>query len=123
MAKRTRKKAGKRRTKKAAKPKRARSRSKKKRVSKIARGRLSKAQVFKGRKAKTVGGLKKKDICRNKHGRYVSKKKSSRGKKNHWMKAVARARRALKVKGFCPVGGKSAAGKRLLAKARAFYKK
>ena len=122
MARRT-KKAGKRKAKKAAKPKRARSRSRKKRVSKIAKGRLAKSQVFKGRKAKTVGGLKKANICRNKHGRYVSKKKSSRGKKNNWMKAVSRARRALKVKGFCPVGGKSAAGKRLLAKARAFYKK
>ena len=39
------------------------------------------------------------------------------------MKAVAAARKALKVKGFCAVGGKSAAGKRLLAKARALYKK
>merc|ERR1711881_78587 len=81
------------------------------------KGRLAKAMVFKGSKAKTVGGLTKGMITRNKHGRYVSKKKSARGKKNAWMKAVARARRALKVKGFCPVGGKSAAGKRLLAKA------
>jgi len=103
--------------KKAKKPK------KKRRVSKVAKGRMAKCQVFKGRKAKTVGGLCKKDLCRNKHGRYVSKKKSARGKKNGWMKAVSRARRSLKVKGFCPVGGKSAAGKALLAKARGFYKK
>ena len=92
--KRTTKKA----TKKATK-KRSRSRSTKakkpkrkpkkvKRVSKIAKGRLAKAQVFKGRKAKTVGGLKKSDITRNKHGRYVSKKRSRTGKKNAWMAAV-----------------------------------
>ena len=105
------------------KAKKARKPKKKRRVSKVARGRLAKCQVFKGRKAKTVGGLTKKDLTRNKHGRYVSKKKSARGKKNMWMRAVAGARRALKVKGFCPVGGKSAAGKRLLAKARALYKK
>merc|ERR1712072_707520 len=110
---------------KTAKRSRSRTtrRKSKKRVSKVGRGRLAKAMVFKGSKAKTVGGLTKAMITRNKHGRYVSKKKSARGKKNAWMKAVARARRALKVKGFCPVGGKSAAGKRLLAKARGFYKK
>ena len=95
----------------------------KRRVSKVAKGRLAKAQVFKGRKAKTVGGLTRKNITRNKRGRYVSKAKSARGKKNGWIKAVAAARRALKVKGFCAVGGKTAAGKRLLAKARALYKK
>ena len=80
------------------------------RVSKVAKGRLAKAQVFKGRKVKTVGGLHKKDITRNKHGRYVSKKASARGKRNGWMAAVKKARRTLKVKGFCAVGGKSRAG-------------
>ena len=110
-------------TKKATKKTKAKSRSRskkpkkkvvkkkaKKRVSKVAKGRLAKAQVFKGRKVKTVGGLHKKDITRNKHGRYVSKKASSRGKKNAWMAAVKKARRSLKVKGFCAVGGKSRAG-------------
>ena len=87
------------------------------------RGRLAKALVFRGARAKTVGGLTKANITRNKAGRYVSKAKSARGKRNAWMKAVAAARKALKVKGFCAVGGKSAAGKRLLAKARALYKK
>lgn len=72
----------------------------KKRVSKVARGRLAKAQVFKGRKVRTVGGLKAGDIKRNKHGRYVSKKQSARSKKSKWIKAVMRARKALKVKGF-----------------------
>ena len=112
------KRAGKRRaTKKRARSKttkRSRSRTtkrapkrRKKRVSKIARGRLAKAMVFRGSKAKTVGGLTKKDLTRNKNGRYVSKKKSARGRKNLWMRAVSRARRALHVKGFCAVGGKT----------------
>ena len=88
-------------TKKSAKRSRSRTtKRKKKRVSKIAKGRLAKAQVFKGRKIRTVGGLKKKDITRNKHGKYVSKKMSARGKKSKWMKAVMKARKSLKVKGF-----------------------
>merc|ERR1711935_1191846 len=95
------------RSRKAA-PKRKRKVKKAKRVSKIAKGRLAKSQVFKGRKAKTVGGLKKSDITRNKHGKYVSKKMSRRGKSSGWIKAVMRARKALKVTGFCAVGGKSA---------------
>jgi len=121
-AKRATKKSTKRSRSRTVKPKKKKAK-KAKRVSKIAKGRLAKAQVFKGRKAKTVGGLKKSDITRNKHGRYVSKKRSRTGKKNAWMAAVKKARSALKVKGFCAVGGKSKAGKALLAKARAFYKK
>merc|ERR1711935_134807 len=95
------------RSRKAA-PKRKKKAKKAKRVSKIAKGRLAKSQVFKGRKAKTVGGLKKSDITRNKHGKYVSKKMSRRGKQSGWIKAVMRARKAMKVTGFCAVGGKSA---------------
>ena len=77
-------------TKKTAKRSRSRTtKRKKKRVSKVARGRLAKVLVFRGRKAKTVGGLTKNDITRNKHGRYVSKKRSAMGKKSKWMKAWA----------------------------------
>merc|ERR1712050_413969 len=95
-------------------------------VSKIARGRLAKSQVFKGRKEKTVGGLKKSDLMKNKHGKVVSKKASARAKKGKtaaWTGAVVKARRELGVKGFCPVGGKSAKGQALLKKVRSFYKK
>merc|ERR550539_643662 len=93
------------------------------RVSKIARGRMAKSQVLKGRKAKTVGGLKASDLTRNKNGKVVSKKASANAKQSAWIKAVGAARKALGVKGFCAVGGKSAQGKALLTKARAFYKK
>ena len=63
----------------------------------------SKAQVFKGLARHTSGGLKKADIVRKKVGnsyRYVSKKKSKKGKSHPWIKAVMAARRELGIKGM-----------------------
>lgn len=40
----------------------------------------SKRQVFSGKAEKTSGGLRKKDLMRNKSGKIVSKKKSKLGK-------------------------------------------
>merc|ERR1711937_1048281 len=74
---------------------------KKKSVSKIARGRMAKVLVLRGSKAKTVGGLTASSLTKNKHGRVVSKKQSAAGKKNPWMIAVQKARKELKIKGFC----------------------
>merc|ERR1739843_83138 len=84
-----------------------------KKVSKIAKGRGAKAAVLKGKKAKTVGGLTAEKLTKNKAGKVVSKKSSARGKKNKWSIATAAARKELKIKGFCPVGGKSEQGKKL----------
>merc|ERR1712027_80261 len=92
-------------------------------VSIIGKGRLAKSQVFKGKKVKTVGGLKKSDLVKSKYGKIVSKKASARGKSNKWAKACAAARKALKLKGFVPFGGKTKAGQELLKKAKSFYKK
>ena len=39
----------------------------------------------------------------------------------HWLDAVLKARKELGIKGFCAVGGKSAQGKALYAKAKALY--
>ena len=89
----------------------------------IAKGRMAKAMVLRGSKAKTSGGLKASDLTKNKSGKVVSKKSSAKGKKNKWTGAVKAARAALKIKGFCPCGGKTAQGKALLAKTRALYKK
>jgi len=80
-------------------------------------------QVLKGTREKTVGGLKKSDLKKNKYGKVVSAKASKRSSQSKWILACARARRALGVKGFQAVGGSSAAGKALLSKARSFYKK
>merc|ERR1712060_881996 len=85
--------------------------------STIGKGKLAKSMVFKGSKKKTVGGLKASDITRNKYGKYVSKKASSRGKSNSWAKAIAAARKALGLKGFVPIN-KGAEGKALYAKAK-----
>merc|ERR1719460_2988074 len=76
-------------------------------VSKIGKGKMAKSQVWKGRKEKTVGGLTKSSLIKNKYGKVVSKKMSARaktGKTGKWTAAVAKARAALKIKGFCAVG-------------------
>merc|ERR1711862_471602 len=87
--------------------------------SKIANGKLAKVSVFKGRKVKTVGGLKKSDLKKNSEGKIVSKRRSASSKKNFqnsplkkWGLACSRARKALGLKGFVPC-----------KKGSAFYKK
>ena len=113
-----------RKTKKATK-KKAR---KVKRVSKIAKGKRAKGSVFRGTKVKTVGGLTKDKLMKSKSGKIVSKKSSAAGKKAYkriagWTAAVAKARTALGIKGFCAVNGKKGKGKELYAKAKSLYKK
>jgi len=116
--------------KKAMKAKKASGMKKRaKRVSKVAKGKLRKLVVFRGNKEKTSGGLKKSDLIKNRRGRIVSRKMSARATKSKgfnkiskWGAAVKKARDALKIKGFCPVGGKSSQGKALLSKVRSLYK-
>merc|ERR1719223_1709044 len=96
-------------------------------LSKIAEGKKAKASVFAGTKEKTKTGLTKANLTKSKKGKIVSKKASAAGKKNYknisgWNKACMAARKALAIKGFCAIGGKSAQGKALLAKARSIYK-
>merc|ERR1719300_744912 len=100
-----------------------------KRVSNIAKGKRAKAAVFKGNKVKTSTGLKKSDLVKSKSGKIVSKKQSARGKKIYhsngiakFTKAVQAARKALGIKGFVPIGGKTAKGQALLKKARSLFK-
>merc|ERR1719472_595761 len=76
---------------------------KKKSGRKIATGRMRKVLVFRGSKVKTSGGLTASSLIKNKNGRVVSKKMSLKGKKNTWMIAVQKARKELKIKGFCAV--------------------
>merc|ERR1711959_98583 len=101
----------------------------KKRVSKIAKGRFAKAVVFRGNKTRTTGGLQKSDIMKNSRGKLVSKKKSAVAKRLYgstirgWIQAVGKARKALNVKGFVAINGKSPQGKALYAKAKSFWSK
>merc|ERR1712203_108717 len=95
-----------------------------KRMSKVTKGRGAKARVLSGSKAKTVGGLTAASLTRSKTGRVVSKKASARAKKAFqssplkvWADACKKARKALGLTDFVPMGGKTAAGKALLAKA------
>lgn len=76
----------------------------------------SRAQVYHGTATETAGGLKKKDL-KMKDGEIVSKKKSSGEKSNPWIKAVAKAKKELGIKGFALVQGP------LLARAREIYSK
>ena len=99
---------------------------KKKAVSKIATGKRAKSVVFRGSKEKTSGGLAKSQLMKNKRGKVVSKKMHAKGKTiqkfvQQWLDAVMTARKELGIKGFCAVGGKSAQGKALYAKAKALY--
>merc|ERR1711968_188418 len=98
---------------KALKPKK-----KKKKVSKIAKGKFRKVLVLRGKKEKTVGGLKASDLIKNKNGKVVSKKASAKAKKSPWIAAVNAARSALKLKGFVAVKK----GSPLYAKAKSLYK-
>merc|ERR1719157_201002 len=93
-------------------------------VSKIAKGKRAKVSVFKGTKEKTVGGLKKTDLKKSKTGKIVSAKSSTAAKKRYkgskaskWIDSVVKARKALGVKGFAVIGGKTKSGQSLLAKA------
>merc|ERR1712217_875520 len=80
--------------------------SKAMKVSRIARGRGAKSRVFSGKKAKTVGGLTKDKLCKNKNGKVVSKAASARGKRfwarsplKAWSLAIKEARKALDLTG------------------------
>jgi hypothetical protein len=123
------KKTTKKKVKKAKKAKKAKKPKRKaKRVSKIAKGKRAKASVFRGTKEKTASGHSKAQLMKNKNGKVVTKKSHANGVKSYkrisgWTAACSKARKALGIKGFCAIGGKTAKGKALHAKAKSFYKK
>ena len=94
---------------------------KKKAVSKIAKGKMARSVVFRGTKEKTLSGLTKSDLIKNKRGKIVSKKASLQAKKNNyvkgWYTAVQKARKALGLKGFVAIKKGSA----LYKKAKELY--
>merc|ERR1719272_857736 len=101
-----------------------------KKVSKIASGKAAKSAVFRGSKEKTTGGLTKASLVKSKTGKIVSKAASAASKKKFvsgplkkWADATKQARKELKITGFCPTGGASEAGKKLLAKVRSILAK
>merc|ERR1719463_152215 len=98
-----------------------------KRPSKVARGRFAKSLVLKGKKEKTVGGLTKDMLIKNKRGKVVSKRASAHGKKMYkqiesWTEAVMEARDSIKVQGFVAINGKSLQGKAIYVKAKALHR-
>ena len=96
--------------------------------AKIAKGKRARASVFAGGTEKTKYGLTKAKLVKNQAGKIVSKATSAATKKRYagskaqmWVKACSSARKELNIKGFVPCGGKTAAGKALLAKASEIY--
>merc|ERR1711972_506856 len=94
-------------------------------VSKVAKGKRARAVVFRGGKEKTSGGMTKDKLTKNKSGKIVSKVASARARKawatsplKKWIEACKQARKQLGIKGFMAVGGKTAQGKALYAKAK-----
>lgn len=73
----------------------------------------SRAQVYHETAYKTSGGLKKRDLFKNKHGRIVSKKKHETAKKE---KRLAKA-------GYVPVKGKFGVFKKSAKKSHKSHKK
>merc|ERR1719409_1419820 len=109
---------------KAMKAAKAMKAMKAKRISKIAKGKLSKAMVFRGSKERTVSGLNKAALLKNKRGKVVSKKQKAAGKRAYkhiqsWTNAVKAARKELKVRVFVAVNGKTQQGKAIYVKAKA----
>merc|ERR1712079_208194 len=99
-----------------------------KRVSKIAKGKYAKSLVLRGLREKTVGGLKKDGLKKNKDGKVVSKAASVKAAKafrgsalEKWGKALKAARKALGVTGFVTLRGKTGQGKALYAKTKEIY--
>merc|ERR1711957_182702 len=91
----------------------------------VAKGKSAKSRVFSGRKQKTGSGLTKEKLMKNKSGKVVSTAASAHGKKLYvknglkaWADAVKKARKELGLTGFVAIGGKSAGGKALYAKAK-----
>merc|ERR1719469_372958 len=72
-------------------------------MKKVISAKLAKRHAFAGKIAKSKGGLVKSDLTKNKQGKVVSKKASQRAKASPWMVALAKARVALKIKGFCAI--------------------
>merc|ERR1712117_16679 len=96
---------------------------------KVMKAKRARASVFRGSKVKTSGGMTKAKLTKNKSGKIVSKAASVRAKKAYassgakaWADACKAARKALNLTGFVPIGGKSATGKALYAKAKALLK-
>ena len=67
--------------------------------------------------ALTRCGLKRHQLIKNKDGKIISKKVSEIGKNHPWLKAVAEARKLLKIKGWTAVKK----GTPLYAKAKDIY--
>mmetsp|Transcript_51650 Transcript_51650/g.138704 ORF Transcript_51650/g.138704 Transcript_51650/m.138704 type:complete len:160 (-) Transcript_51650:73-552(-) len=95
-------------------------------ATKIARGRFARVLVLRGKKEKTVGGVTRDGLKRNKRGRVVSKKMSALAKAKYrhiekWVDSLVAARKALHLQGFVAINGNSMQGKALYVKTKDLF--
>merc|ERR1719276_803425 len=90
-------------------------------ISKIAKGKLARAAVLRGSKEKTVGGLTKAGLVKNKQGKIVAKGASARSKKawsssplKKWSEATKQARRPLASQVSVPLVARQHRGRRCM---------
>jgi hypothetical protein len=89
------------------------SKIKKVKTRKIARGKQAKALVYKGKFTRTVSGLTKDHLTKNRNGKVVSKKMQARGMKSYdnikrWVQSFLEARSALGLTSFVALSKDSA---------------
>merc|ERR1712203_811693 len=96
---------------------------------KAMKSKAKRVTVISGGKEKTASGMTKAKLMKNSRGKIVSKARSAASKKRFatglglWTAAVKTARKALNLKGFVAINGKTAEGKAVNAKARSIYAK
>lgn len=98
-------------------PQKKKSRSKKPRSKKSRYGKKKHPMVLRPR------GFGKATARKPTKGPKKSKKKRPTKKKSTWVLSVKKARKQMKAKGFVPIGGRTAKGRELLRRARAFHGK
>merc|ERR1712151_1136925 len=74
-----------------------------KRATIVAKGKKARVQVWTGKKAKTVGGLRKEQLIKSRKGKIVPKSRSEKGRTSKWSKATKVAYQSKGYSGFKPI--------------------
>jgi hypothetical protein len=125
VKRRATKRRARRAARRATKPRKAKKRASRKEKRKTKKSQTgSLRQVWNGTAKYTKGGLMKQDLCVNKRGKVLSKKRALSARRAFenilpWLKAVKRARKELGLEGFVPCKR----GTKYYQLAKKYYKK
>ena len=86
-------------------------------------GKGKKFQVFNGTKLSTTGGLRKENLVKNIRGKVVSRMRRKKPTGLTWFKAMAKARKQLKITGSQAIGGETQKGLEFLNLTRKIQEK